>query len=281
MPCYKPLSLPRPKLQTGFQIVPCGRCIGCRLERSRQWALRCMCEAQQHRFNSFITLTYRDADLPYGRLAPTLVPRDLELFWKRLRKEVPCVRYYACGEYGERRNRPHYHAALFGYDFPDKKFSDSRNGFDYFSSAELDRIWSHGDCIVGDLTFESAAYVSRYVTSTLTGLPALKYVELGIHPEFGRMSLKPGIGAAWYSKYSSDIFPRGIMRVRGKASRPPRYFLELLDRKDPLEAQIQSGRRILEGNRKYWHDYDLHAPRLTDLEHVKRAQISRLKRDIF
>jgi len=282
MPCYKPLSLPRPKLKTGFQTVPCGRCIGCRLERSRQWAMRVMCEAQSHKENCFITLTYKESELPWGRLAPTLVPRDLQLFWKRLRKEFGnAIRYYACGEYGERYGRPHYHAALFGFDFPDKKLIDSRNGFDYFQSGKLDSIWSHGGCIIGDLTFESAAYVSRYVTSKLTGPSAVKYVQNGQVPEFSRMSLKPGIGAAWFDKYSTDVFPRGVMRIRGVPSRPPRYFLELLKRINPLEAEIQSTRRIIAGNLKYWKDQDSGAPKLPVLERVKHAQISRLIRDEF
>lgn len=241
-----------------------------------------MCEAQSHRFNSFITLTYREVDLPWGRLAPTLVPRDLQLFWKRLRKEFGnAIRYYACGEYGERFGRPHYHAAVFGFDFPDKKLEDTRNDFNYYGSLELDRIWSHGHCIIGDLTFESAAYVSRYVTSKLTGPSALKYVERGQVPEFARMSLKPGIGAAWFSKYSTDVFPRGSMRIRGKPSRPPRYFLELLKRYNPLEADLQAGRRLFEGNLKYWRDQDTGVPKLPVLERVKHAQISRLVRDEF
>jgi len=282
MPCYKPLSLPRPKLKTGFQTVPCGRCIGCRLERSRQWAMRVMCEAQLHKHNSFITLTYREADLPWGRLAPTLVPRDLTLFWKRLRKEFGYgIRYYACGEYGERFGRPHYHSAVFGFDFPDKRHTDTKNDFRYYSSAELDRIWGHGNCIIGDLTFESAAYVARYVTSKLTGPSAVKYVQRGQEPEFSRMSLKPGIGAAWFDKYSTDVFPRGHMRIRGKVSRPPRYFLELLKRFNPLEADIQAGRRIFEGNRKYWIEQDTGAPNLALKKAVKLAQIKQLIRTEF
>ena len=44
--------------------IPCGRCIGCKLDYSRQWANRCSLEATQWQNNYFITLTYANEYLP-------------------------------------------------------------------------------------------------------------------------------------------------------------------------------------------------------------------------
>jgi len=129
--------------EIGFKqfVLPCGRCIGCRLERSRQWAVRMMHEASLHQDNCFITLTYDNEHLPKNA---SLVKRDFQLFMKRLRKAYPAVRirFFHCGEYGEQYGRPHYHAILFGFDFPDKYFLGKRNQFPVWRSASLERLWS-------------------------------------------------------------------------------------------------------------------------------------------
>ena len=139
MPCYSPLTAYKGKstdsgkmclsfkrsegLFGSFSAInlPCGQCIGCRLERSRQWAVRCMHEASLHDENSFLTLTYSDENLPPGG---SLHLPDFQNFMKRLRKSIAPkrVRFYHCGEYGDILSRPHYHALLFGYDFDDRKF---------------------------------------------------------------------------------------------------------------------------------------------------------------
>ena len=105
---------------SGVKIqLPCGQCIGCRLERSRQWAIRCMHEKSLYSLSSFLTLTYDDDHLPPNG---TLVKRDFQLFMKRLRWEMgDGIRFFACGEYGDGNLRPHYHALLFNVDFPDKR----------------------------------------------------------------------------------------------------------------------------------------------------------------
>lgn len=142
--------------------LPCGQCIGCRLERSRQWAMRCMHEASAFDSNAFVTLTYDDASLPPNG---SLKYSDYQLFMKRLRKaiEPSKVRFYMCGEYGEEEFRPHFHACLFGFDFPDKvKFKTTGSGSTIYTSKMLETLWPHGLCSTADVTFESAAYVARY-----------------------------------------------------------------------------------------------------------------------
>lgn len=249
MPCYSPIAawqteggdvvfVERGRIRRALTL-PCGQCIGCRLERSRQWAVRCMHEAALHEKNAFITLTYDPENLPlYG----SLVYRDFQLFMKRLRKHAPGVRFFMCGEYGELYQRPHYHACLFGYQFPDLKYySRGASGSDNYTSELLSRLWTVGFATVGQLTFESAAYVARYVCKKVTGSAAdahycrtdLRTGEIvQVEPEFGHMSLKPGIGAKWLDKYYSEVYPFDRVIVRGHPAKPPRFYdkrLETLD----------------------------------------------------
>jgi len=220
--------------------VPCGRCIGCRLERSRQWAIRCVNEAQMHEENCFITLTYNDDKIIYGKNETgTLVPNDLQLFWKKLRKEInkngnrKC-RYFACGEYGDTTSRPHYHACVFGFDFQDKKYHrTTETGDRLYSSDMLNRIWGHGHCLIGSVTFESAAYVARYIMGKKLGREKEYYKEQGIEPEFVRMSRRPGIGSTWFEKYKNDVITNDIQVVNGKETKPPKFYDKLLEKTNP------------------------------------------------
>lgn len=247
MACTSPLSAFR-KPDGGIVFGPgplriaCGQCMGCRLERSRQWAVRCLHESKMHERNCFITLTYSDANLPENH---NLQYSDFQKFMKRLRKEfsdIP-IRFYMCGEYGETTGRPHYHACLFGVDFDDK-VPLQRTGSDHmiYRSAVLDKLWPLGHASVGQLTFESAAYTARYITKKLLGAAAkdgynMVNVESGEIfkrvPEFTKMSLKPGIGRFFYEKYESEIFPHDRVVVRGAVSKPPRYYSKIYKRSNP------------------------------------------------
>ena len=153
----------------GTLELPCGQCIGCRLERSRQWAMRCLHEASLYDRNAFITLTYDDSHLPPGG---SLSYPDFQRFMKRLRRRIGSkVRFYAGGEYGEQGTiRPHFHACLFGYDFPDKVFfKRSASGDKLYTSKLLESLWPYGISSVGDVTFQSAAYIARYCVAKRTG----------------------------------------------------------------------------------------------------------------
>lgn len=210
--------------------LPCGQCIGCRLERSRQWAVRCMHESQMHENSSFITLTYSDELLE----SPSLQYRDYQLFMKRLRKKYPQCRFYMCGEYGEDFQRPHFHACIFGVYFADRKFFRRLpSGSNIYTSNELDSLWGKGFASVGDVTFESAAYIARYCMKKVTGDAAAKHYECVVAetgeivqrvPEFNKMSLKPGIGATWLEKFGSEVYPRDYVVVNGVKAKPPRYY---------------------------------------------------------
>lgn len=262
MACTSPLEAFRtPSGAISFDVrsggsplrLPCGQCIECRLARSREWAVRCVHESKLHEFNCFITLTYSDDNLPDNH---NLNYRDFQLFMKRLRKQfhnVP-IRFYMCGEYGETTGRPHYHACIFGIDFADKvplKRTGSNNII--YRSAILDKLWPLGHASVGQLTFESAAYTSRYITKKLLGEAAKTgYTFVNSQtgeifqrvPEFTKMSLKPGIGRGFYDKYRSDIFPHDRVVSRGTVTKPPRYYARIYKKTNPEDWDIISARRV-------------------------------------
>lgn len=232
--------------------IPCGQCIGCRLERSRQWAIRCVHEAQLHTENAFITLTYDDEHIPPG---PSLVKNHFQKFIRRLRREIKPIkiRYYHCGEYGSKYGRPHYHACIFGYDFPDKKLWSTRNSIQLYRSPMLERLWPQGLSSVGNVTFESAAYVARYITKKFLGPNAAEHYErvdtdtgeiLSITPEYTTMSLKPAIGKLWLEKYQTDVYPRDEIILRGRKLKPPRYYNGLYELQNPASMAAIKRDRI-------------------------------------
>lgn len=269
--------------------LPCGQCVGCRLERSRQWAIRMVHEAQLHESNCFITLTFDDDHLKDRDQPMSLDKRDFQLFMKRLRKVYPNVRYYMCGEYGERLKRPHYHAILFGLDFPDKELEKVKDGYRYFTSQSLSKLWPFGFHIITDVTFDTCAYVARYIMKKHLGKDAWKnYFEyfdentgefVGQRlPEYTTMSRRSGIGKAWFDKYLRDIYPKDKFYLRGKGyMRPPKYYDSLYELVDPddysriKEARTSASKSNLADN----SPERLHAKQV-----VKLAQINNLSRNL-
>lgn len=253
MGCLSPIDVRRPNwaLVRRYIAVPCGRCVGCRIERARNWTIRIMNEAQMHRENCFVTLTYRDEKLTYSNCNATLVKSDLQKFWKRLRKELDHeIRYFACGEYGELYSRPHYHACVFGHDFEDKTLFSTENGNNLYRSDLLDSVWGNGYCTIGALTPSSAAYVARYILDKGLGDERIRYQELGITPEFVVMSRggkdkKGGIGRKWIEQYASDVYPQdAIVSIDGQKSKPPRYYDEYQKTQNPEQVQRIKNARL-------------------------------------
>lgn len=307
MPCYKPLQGYRARhvnesgkrsivfnAKEGFQDrpveVPCGRCIGCRLERSRQWAIRCVHEASLWPDNAFVTLTYDDSHVPPGG---TLVKKDYQDFMKRLRHHFPQkIRYFQCGEYGETTHRPHYHACLFNMDFPDKEFYTERQGVRLYFSPMLQDVWGKGFCTIGDVTFESAAYVARYIMKKVTGDDAEEHYKsldpetgeiFDIIPEYvtmsrgGRGDGLGGIGKGWFEKWSGDVYPDDTIVMRGKEMKPPRFYDGLFEQKDPEALMAIKHERLVYAKKHAEHNT---RERLAVREKVKQAQVGQLKRTI-
>lgn len=280
MPCYHLRGVFR---NGGVVQTPCGQCRGCRLESSRQWAVRCMHESSLYDANAFVTLTvdddhlYRkysvpDVDRGGLRCTGSLDYEAIPLFMKRLRKaiEPAKVRYYAAGEYGDSFGRPHYHACLFGFDFRDKEFLATRGEFPVFRSSMLERLWTAGVSEVGSMTFESAAYVARYIMKKFTGQTAGKFYErldfasgeiVHIEPERAWMSRNPGLGNGWFHKYKDEVYPEDHVVVRGVEARPPRYYDELLKEGCPEDHElIRQRRRKRANSRGIDNRYVMHPP---------------------
>lgn len=248
---------PREAYYVGGEAVraeyPCGQCIWCRLNRSRLWAIRCMHEASLWEKNCYITLTYDDKNLPsHG----SLVKKDFQDFMKRLRKEFgDGIRYFQCGEYGEKNSRPHYHALLFNFDFPDRYHWATRNGFKYDRSAILERKWAKGDCIVGDVTFESSSYVARYITKKQFGRGSEIYYEkvdeetgeiFVLEREYATMSRRPGIARRWFEENRRFLEDHDKVILRGKELKPPRYYDKQMEAQAPERfLEIKEERRLV------------------------------------
>lgn len=218
--------------------IPCGQCIGCRLERSRVWAARCMLESAQYADNCFLTLTFDDAHLPCG---DSLEKDTFVKFMKDLRYRFGSgIRYFHCGEYGDLSQRPHHHAILFNFSFPDRKLFSSNGVSNYYTSEMLNRLWPYGLTLIGDVTFESCAYVARYVCKKVTGDKSK--VDAHYHgrlPEYVTMSRRPGIAQDFVRQYQDDIYNYDRVVIRESVSCLPfRYFDKQLSLTNPERYAI-------------------------------------------
>ena len=240
-------------------LLPCGQCIGCRLEYSRQWATRCVLEASQWKHNYFVTLTYNDLWVPRNHFESldyytgevfddeslSLKYDDVQNFMKRLRTNLkrkfdfpldgqPGVRFYGCSEYGPTTDRPHYHLILFNCPIPDLKFeANNFRGDCYYSSEFLTDCWSVFDkstgirspigfVTIGEVSFDSAAYCARYMLKKHKGLDSDFYKNHHKEPECSFMSRKPGIARSYFDDNSEKIYMYDqiiITGTDGKAKR--------------------------------------------------------------
>lgn len=314
MPCYHPLSAwyaqkrneetrKRPitfRFAEGYKDrpvqVPCGTCLGCRLERAREWAVRCMHEASLHERNCFLTLTYDDEHLPAGS---SLRPGDVVKFMKRVRHKFAvrerfvkgcfqgkrklrkiygyrwrdAPRFFQCGEYGEREGRPHHHLVLFGADFSDKEFFRERNGVRLYTSRELAELWPFGFSTVGDVTFDSAGYVARY---TLKKVGQSNKPVDGRVAEYLTMSRRPGIGRGWIDRFMTDVYPSDELVVNGHVTKPPRYYDDQAAKRMPKALdEVKTSRRGAGSS-----DPDSKGTRLVVREVVKEAACRPLAREL-
>lgn len=246
--------------------IACSQCRGCRRDRAKEWAIRCLNEASQHKHNCFITLTFNDKHL---NSTGTLVKEDFQLFMKRLRKMfVPkCpykkgtqdakdwmalngISYYHCGEYGSIYGRPHHHACIFNLNFEDKILWKDTGRVKLYRSPALEKLWSHPDTgesygysTVGDVTYDSAAYVAGYIHKKLTGDKAPDHYQ-GRLPEYSTMSRRPAIGKTWFEKYSDDLVRQnGLVMPGGYRHKVPKYYDRRFELTNPdIYAQIKAER---------------------------------------
>lgn len=279
--------------------LPCGKCIGCRLERSRQWAIRCLHEASLYESNLFLTLTFREAcPLDGTRTDPTisLHKHHFQRFMKRLRakyseyiwsrklnswiprkvKVKPQIRYFHCGEYGEGFDRPHHHACLFNIDFPDKYLFSERDGNRLYRSATLEELWPHGYALIGDVTFSSAAYVARYIMKKINGPMAEGHYK-GRVSEYCTMSRRPGLSTEWFNRFNSDLYPKDFVIVNGHKCKIPKFYDKRLELQNKEEHdRIKHDRLIAAKESSSCTPYHLDAA-----EQLQKQRFGLLKRGLL
>jgi hypothetical protein len=242
-----------------------------------------------HHDNTFVTLTYDAEHLPGDG---SLNKEHFQKFMKRLRyyNDDKKIRYFHCGEYGERLQRPHYHACLFGIDFNDRTPFSSNNGVVTYTSEELTKIWGMGFTTVGELNYQTAAYTARYIMKKVTGARAEEHYErldentgeiIKLQPEYVTMSLGrnkgEGIGGKFYDKFKGDFYPSDECPIPGKGvfKKVPKYYDRLLKDSDPETwAKVQRNRDQYRNQ----HRDNYTTERLHTKYRVKKAQLSQLKR---
>lgn len=253
----------------GDMIVPCGQCRWCRVLRSSNWAMRMMHEVESWDSSVFITLTYNNDFLPGDR---NLSKREFQLFIKRLRKEVVTkIKYYGCGEYGEKYGRPHYHAIVFGVSCNDVRI--------------IEKAWPFGFVKVGNVTSKSCKYVSKYINKAPLGKSRIKEIEDGRVPPF-QLSSK-GLGLSWLMENVDRVGAQGI-RYHGKQKSLPRYYIKKLKERGVLQDRIVEESRLesLQASNKLHQDlrakgisfYDYLEARIEDVK-SKDSLYSRIDSD--
>lgn len=264
--------------------LPCGQCVGCRLAKAREWAVRCAHEAQMHDESCFLTLTYSPEHLPEDG---SLQMSDWQKFAKRVRNEKGPFRFLMCGEYGDKNQRPHYHVCMFGHDFrEDRRLVQERGASRLYASPLLERLWGLGYATVGLLTYQSAKYVARYCMKKVNGESAEKRygridVETGecfeVRPEFLNMSRRPGLGSSWYDKFKGDVYPEDVLVHGGQKMRPPKFYDKLLEKDAPddlVELKLKRSRYAQTRVTKYTPD------RLYAKSHILLAGEKNLERKL-
>lgn len=217
--CYQPIQIKNPKFglpgEEQYLLVNCRKCLECRQKRANEWAVRCMAESYKYPENAFITLTYEKSPI-------WLQKRDLQLFFKRLRKAIaPAkIKYFAVGEYGSKNYRPHYHVIIFGFGFPDKyPWSKSKRHYTIFRSDLLEKCWTLGNCTVQDVTYNTCGYCALYSSPQPHEMPKL----LRHVPEFNLMS--KNLGTDFLMEHMETYLETDAIWLDGHSINIPQYAL--------------------------------------------------------
>lgn len=236
---------------TDYIEVPCQKCEACRLAKSKEWMERCMLEQKEWKYNEMITLTYSDEHLPKNQGidmqtgevldVETLRYEDFQEFKKRLLRywdyhyKEKDIRFYMCGEYGDKRGRPHYHAIFFNLNIRDKEFHKySDEGFPLFTSKIIEKLWGKGWVQINEVNEKTCAYVARYILKKQKGKGSKQYYEaMGKVPEFTKCSNRPGIANNYYQKHKDDIYEydKLVLKTNSGAQqiKPSSYYDRLFD----------------------------------------------------
>lgn len=257
MPCKAPIEAYRPANGGPVKFspptdgrayikieLPCGYCLLCREEQARQQAIRITHEASLWLENSFITATYDKEHLPEHN---SLQYEDLVKFWKRLRKQIGKLRYYAVGEYGDKTNRPHYHACIFGHAFTAHRIIIQTEPYLLWKCPQLDDAWGLGHVTVGALNFQTARYTASYVTKKLRSKQ--KYVR--VDQETGELLelvqpkafMSRNLAKAWWLQWGRQVEENDYVVIDGKTQKPPKAYDKWLKEKDEKKMEKIKERR--------------------------------------
>lgn len=261
MPCYKPHTAYNapggsisfsPRGTAGVKLqLPCGQCIGCRVDRKTEWALRLTHEMKCHKVACFITLTYDDEHLPRGG---TLVKRHAQLFMKSLRDKYRAlkIRFFLCGEYGDRTQRAHYHAIIFGWRPTDGRVFKYEKNYTVYTSAVLAELWSRGHVSWTEASEWTCRYVAGYAVKKVVGQKAKEHYTrvtldgemIELQPEFATQSRRPGIGAHHYGRFVSDFRNGDTAVLGGRKKKIPRYYDKLFERAGGDLEAVKRARKV-------------------------------------
>lgn len=231
MVCVYPITLQDPK-SAAIYTVPCGRCISCRVNKTEEWARRMIHELRSNDgVGIFLTLTYAPEYLPVKGLCK----RDLQLFFKKLRKKIypQKIRYYACGEYGEDYGRPHYHAIIFGLSLS--------------TWEKLSPTWTYGRIYVGTVTYDSCRYTAKYLQKVRSISDPL-YQNL--NREFSLSSRRPGLGVNFSKKYLDNWLKIGYIVHKGIKYPIPRTYLTRIPDNEMVLLRDRKSSAVFNNSRK-------------------------------
>ncbi len=254
-----------------------------------------------HEKNCFVSLTYSDDFLPIDN---SVNVKHWQNFAKRLRKIKGPFRFLHCGEYGDEKKRPHYHACLFGLDFAeDRVVFTQKDGHILWTSVQLENIWGLGYATIGPLNFDTAAYCAAYTQKKVRGpkihkeknqqridyeqqslsLVAKAYQRVDpntgeittVKPEYATMSRRPGLGSKWFAKYQDDVYPDDFVVMKGQKFRPPKYYDQLLEKKNPmLMEKLKTKRKKISNDNPDEQTYK----RRQDQDQVLKAKLTQRKK---
>lgn len=263
--------------------IPCNQCIGCRLDHARDWATRLTHEAKCHEQSCFVTLTYSESNIPPDR---GIHKRDMQLWIKRLRKSLSVpIRYFLCGEYGDRTMRPHYHALIFGWMPPDlKPWRRSGSGHVLYRSSMVEETWPYGSVEIGRFSPQTAGYVARYTIKKVRGETAEEHYRYA-DPETGQiydrtppfilMSSKPGIGLGWFERFAGDAFPSDFLILDGRKVPVPRYYTKKLKEQNERMQTLVKARRMQNAHRHKANNTPERLEVREELQHLKAKRLIR------
>jgi hypothetical protein len=257
--CLTPMTIKRDQKgvnESFTRTVGCGRCVPCLRKKQIDWCFRLQKELNNSSSACFLTLTYDDKNIPVSEGGYSLDRRDFQLFMKRLRKHAnqkQKIKYYACGEYGDRTERPHYHAIVFNLPKPFDKY--------------IKKAWKLGHIHIGTVTEASIFYTTKYALKGLRRKKPYEYDELGREPQFQLMS--NGLGISYSKEIIKDYLVSNgtkLLTVQGGAKKKlPRYYIDKLFT-DPIEKAKWSGEAYRELSGHY--DIDLTDKQRNELIHL-------------